>query len=30
MRKMINPAPDVDVEFSKFQAEMKEAPDVGV
>jgi len=30
VRRKINAAPDVDVEFSKFQAEMEEAPDEGV
>ncbi|PUU77531.1 WW domain binding protein 11-domain-containing protein [Tuber borchii] len=30
VRKKINAAPDVDVEFSKFQAEMEEVPDEGV
>jgi len=29
-RRKINAAPDVDVEFSKFQAEMEEVPDEGV
>lgn len=28
--RKINAAPDVDVEFSKFQAEMEEVPDEGV
>ena len=30
VRRKINAAPDVDVEFSKFQAEMEEVPDEGV